>query len=57
VKPDWILYEVYTTHYSLNITALEENPTYPVKFMKKKNSRTTEFWKEHTRELSTYLQW
>ena len=36
MKPDWMLYEVYTTHYSLNITTLEENPTYFVKLMKKK---------------------
>ena len=40
MKPDWILYEVYTPHYSLNITTLEEDPTYLVKLMKKNHTHT-----------------
>ena len=60
MKPVWTPYEVYTTHFSLNVTRLE-----PCKIAEKKNKKTNkqtskqvnkteqrQLRREHTRELA-----
>ena len=56
MKPDWMLYEVYTTHYSLNITTLEENPSYLVKLMKKKTAEPQSYGKNIVKHLSAVVK-
>ena len=51
-----MLYEVYTTHYSLNITTLEENPSYLVKLMKKKTAEPQSYGKNIVKHLSAVVK-
>ena len=57
-KPDWTPCEVYTTHYSVNVTIWKKTPTNLAE--KKKTNKQTkqnktverQLWREHTGELN-----
>ena len=59
VKPNWTPYEVYTSHYSVNVTRLEQSPAYLVKLLKKTNKtklHSTSYGESVLAELGTDLQ-